>query len=57
MSGGYPLLVLDMWEHAWYLKHKHRRHLYAADWWMLVDWNQVFIYTFTFHSQCLERID
>ena len=41
MTGSYPLLVLDLWEHAWYLKHKHNKAGYADDWWALLDWNKV----------------
>jgi Fe-Mn family superoxide dismutase len=36
-----PLLVIDVWEHAYYLKHQYKRVTYVTDWWMLVDWDYV----------------
>src|SRR6478609_6836577 len=40
-NGADPLLVIDIWEHAYYLKHQYRRVHYVADWWKLVDWTRV----------------
>lgn len=40
-SGLDPLLVIDVWEHAYYLKHQFRRVEYVTDWWFLVDWDAV----------------
>ena len=39
--GMMPLLVIDVWEHAYFLKHTSKREDYVADWWSLVDWDNV----------------
>jgi Fe-Mn family superoxide dismutase len=36
-----PLLVIDVWEHAYYLKHQYKRIDYVTKWWDLVDWDAV----------------
>lgn len=42
LPGHTPLLVCDLWEHAYYLDHKNDRGAYLAGWWeRLVDWSFV----------------
>jgi len=39
LADGYqPLLVNDLWEHAYYLKHENRRAEYLRGWWAIADW-------------------
>jgi Fe-Mn family superoxide dismutase len=57
-GGGFPLLGLDLWEHAYYLKYKNKRDEYISNFWKVVNWEFVSkLYDMKTETKLLESVE
>jgi Fe-Mn family superoxide dismutase len=40
MKGQFPILLNDVWEHAYYLKHQNKRPEFLEGWWLVANWQE-----------------
>jgi Fe-Mn family superoxide dismutase len=56
-GGGFPILGLDLWEHAYYLKYRNKRDEYITNFWKVVNWEFVSkLYEMRTETKLLESI-
>ena len=57
-GGGFPLLGLDLWEHAYYLKYKNKRDEYITNFWNVVNWDFVSnLYDMKVKTKLIESVE
>ena len=57
-GGGFPLLGLDLWEHAYYLKYRNKRDEYITNFWKVVNWDFVSkMYEMKTETKLLESVE
>jgi len=57
-GGGFPILGLDLWEHAYYLKYRNKRDEYITNFWKVVNWDFVSkLYEMRTETKLLESVN